>query len=92
MKAELRRELELRRKVRKNKERKDVEDSKMGLGANDGGTGSDELDLSQMEGLSLSSASVSSAEVAALSAGDGGAVAAASDGGAEASVSIDICL
>jgi len=42
----LRRELELRKKVRKAKEQKDIEDSKMGLGANYGGpTGDPALDL-----------------------------------------------
>lgn len=39
MEEELRRELALRRKVRKNREQKDIEESQMGMGANDGGSG-----------------------------------------------------
>ena len=51
MEEELRRELELRRKVRKNREQKDVEESRMGMGANDGGPGANTPVTSPTEGI-----------------------------------------
>lgn len=42
MEEQLRRELEVRRTIRKKRERKDVEESRMGMGANYGGPGGNE--------------------------------------------------
>lgn len=47
LEQELKRELAIRRKVRKNKERKDVEESRMGMGANYGGPAAEEVRLGQ---------------------------------------------
>lgn len=84
MAEELQKELDRKRKIRKNRERQDVEESKMGMGANYGGepskfsptpeinsgitTGASGDILSQVEGVDMSPVSVGGAEIAAGSA------------------------
>ncbi len=85
----LRRELEWRRKARKAKEQKDIEESKMGLGANYGGpTGDPALDIAMEAYASMDSAAMAMdagavVDVAVADVGaapvDGGAVAGAVD-------------
>jgi len=75
----LRRELELRKRARKAREQKDIDDSKMGLGANYGGpTGNSEWELA-MEAYGGMDAAMMSMDVGAavdVAVADVGAVAA----------------
>ena len=84
MAEELQKELERKKKIRKNRERQDVEESKMGMGANYGGesskfspvqdisagisTGTSGDILSQIEGVDMSPVSVGSEYVSGGSA------------------------
>lgn len=103
LEEELRRELAVRRKVRKDREQKDVEESRMGMGANYGGPVSGtpvSLEYQDDNILIVDDAMVDAAVDAAMAAeglslDTGAAVAAiASDAGAVADVggSVDIAL
>ncbi len=65
MEEELRRELEMRRNVRKKREKKDVEESRMGMGANYGGpAGNDTASMQSAGGSVISSISPEGAALA----------------------------
>lgn len=80
----LRRELERRKKARKAREQKDIEESKMGLGANYGGpTGDPALDMAMDAFASMgSAAAIDVGAVVDVAVADVGAAAADAGGGA----------
>lgn len=88
--AAIRREKELRKKIRKAKERKDIEESKMGMGANYGGPSEDSALESAMDAYGGSiSADVGAAidvAVADMGGADAGAVAADTGGAVDVGV------
>lgn len=86
----LRRELEWRRKARKAKEQKDIEESKMGLGANYGGpTGDPALEIAMEAYASMDSAAMAADVGAAVDVAVADVGAAPVDGGAGA---VDVSL
>ena len=65
MEEELKRELEMRRNVRKKREKKDVEESRMGMGANYGGpAGNDTTCVQSADGSVISTISPEGAALA----------------------------
>lgn len=85
----LRRELELRKKVRKAKEQKDIEESKMGLGANYGGPGeaaAPELAMDVHTSLEAAAPSLEAGAVMDVAVADMGAAAVDAGGAVDVSL------
>lgn len=99
MEEKLRRELEVKRAIRKKRERKDVEESRMGMGANYGGpTGSDPVSMQDfgVSGItadsSLMDLMMGDSELSVTAAAAIGAVAEGAVAGDAGMGSIDVSL